>query len=154
MEKPIENYWSLRLADLKNALEANNFEVHIAENADAATKIVMEILPGTGAKSMSWGGSMTHIQIGLYRELKRYPGIEVIDTYPRKSPRRKSSNEKGDPFWQIFSSPEQRGNQDRKAGQSRYDRQQGSRHHFRPQERHYPCRTQKIVPDIEDAMIR
>ena len=65
-------------------LKQTTFEVHVAENADAATKIVMEILPRIGAKTMSWGGSMTHIQIGLYRELKHYPGIEVIDTYPRK----------------------------------------------------------------------
>lgn len=83
MEKPIENFWSLRLADVKDALEANNFEVHIAENVDAAKKIVREILPRTGAKSISWGGSMTHLQTGLYEELKNYPGLEVFDTYDK-----------------------------------------------------------------------
>ena len=57
MEKPIENYWSLRLADVKDALEANNFEVYIAANTDEAKKIVKEILPRTGAKSIAWGGS-------------------------------------------------------------------------------------------------
>ena len=86
MEKPIENFWSLRLADLKDALEANNFEVHIAENVDAAKKIVREILPRIGAKSMSWGGSMTYVQTGLYQELKDYPGIEVLDTYEKGLP--------------------------------------------------------------------
>ncbi|MGO9021254.1 MAG: lactate utilization protein [Syntrophobacteraceae bacterium] len=86
MEKPIENFWSLRLADLKDALEANNFEVHIAENADAAKKIVREILPKTGAKSISWGGSVTYVQTGLYQELKDYPGIEVLDTYEKGLP--------------------------------------------------------------------
>ncbi len=83
MEKPIENFWSLRLADLKDALEANNFEVHIAENAEAAKKIVKEIVPRTGAKSLSWGGSMTFAQTGLYQELKDYPGIEILDTYQK-----------------------------------------------------------------------
>ncbi|MGA2404775.1 MAG: LUD domain-containing protein, partial [Syntrophobacteraceae bacterium] len=83
MEKPIENFWSLRLADLKDALEANNFEVHIAENVDAAKKIVREIVPRTGAKSISWGGSVTYVQTGLYQELKDYPGIEVLDTYEK-----------------------------------------------------------------------
>ena len=83
MEKPIENFWSLRLADLKDALEANNFEVHIAENIDAAKKIVREILPRTGAKSISWGGSVTFVQTGLYEELKNYPGVEVLDTYDK-----------------------------------------------------------------------
>jgi L-lactate utilization protein LutB len=86
MEKPIENFWSLRLADLKDALEANNFEVHIAENVDAAKKIVRELLPRIGAKSMSWGGSMTYVQTGLYQELKDYPGIEVLDTYEKGLP--------------------------------------------------------------------
>ena len=86
MEKPIENFWSLRLADLKDVLEANNFEVHIAENVDSAKKIVREILPRTGAKSISWGGSMTYVETGLYQELKGYPGIEVLDTYEKGIP--------------------------------------------------------------------
>ena len=83
MEKPIENFWSLRLADVKDALEANSFEVHIAENVDAAKKIVREILPRTGAKSISWGGSVTHVETGMYEELKNYPGLEVLDTYDK-----------------------------------------------------------------------
>jgi L-lactate utilization protein LutB len=83
MEKPIESFWSLRLADLKDALETNNFEVHIAENVGAAKKIVKEILTATGAKSMSWGGSMTYVQTGIYQELKDYPGIEILDTYEK-----------------------------------------------------------------------
>ncbi|MGO9370782.1 MAG: LUD domain-containing protein, partial [Syntrophobacteraceae bacterium] len=83
MEKPIESFWSLRLADLKDALETNNFGVHIAENVDAAKKIVKEILSASGAKSMSWGGSMTYVQTGIYEELKDYPGIEILDTYEK-----------------------------------------------------------------------
>ena len=86
MEKPIENFWSLRLVDLKDALETNNFEVHIADNADSAKKIVREILTRTGAKSISWGGSVTYVQTGLYQELKDYPGIEVLDTYEKGVP--------------------------------------------------------------------
>jgi len=83
MEKPIENFWSLRLSDAKDALETNNFEVHIAENVDAAKKIIREIIPRTGAKSISWGGSLTHVETGLYEELKNYPGLEVLDTYDK-----------------------------------------------------------------------
>jgi L-lactate utilization protein LutB len=86
MEKPIENYWSLRLASLKDVLEANKFEVHIAENADAAKKIVKEIIPATGAKSVSWGGSVTFVDTGLYQEVKNYPGLEVLDTYEKGVP--------------------------------------------------------------------
>lgn len=81
MDKPIENFWSLRLANLKETLEANNFEVHVAENIEAARKLVKdEILPKTGAKSISWGGSMTFVQSGLYDELKACSGMEVLDT--------------------------------------------------------------------------
>jgi L-lactate utilization protein LutB len=86
MENPIENFWSLRFADLKDALEVNNFEVHIAENVDSAKKIVREILARIGAKSMSWGGSMTYVQTGLYQELKDSPGVEVLDTYQKGLP--------------------------------------------------------------------
>ena len=82
MEKPIENFWALRLANLKDELEANNFEVHIAENADAAKKIVREIFRD-GAKSISWGGSVTYVETGLYQELKDYPGLDVLDTYEK-----------------------------------------------------------------------
>ena len=83
MEKPIQNFWSIRLDSLKDTLEANNFEVHIAENAEAARKKVLEIIPGIEAKSMSWGGSMTFIQTGLYDELKNYPGVEILDTFQK-----------------------------------------------------------------------
>lgn len=82
MEKPIESYWSLRLASLKETLEANNFEAFIAENLEDARKIVRDrIIPKVNAKSMSWGGSMTFVQSGLYKELKDTAGVEVIDTY-------------------------------------------------------------------------
>ena len=36
MDKPVENWWRLRLTDLKTELEANNFEVHLADNGAAA----------------------------------------------------------------------------------------------------------------------
>jgi L-lactate utilization protein LutB len=60
MDKPVENYWEKRLSEVKKALEDNNFEVFVADNAADASKIVQEeILPKTGAKTVSWGGSMT-----------------------------------------------------------------------------------------------
>lgn len=84
MEKPIENFWTLRLDSLKEVLEGNNFAVYIADNTESAKKIVREdILPKIGAASMSWGGSMTFVQTGLYNELKDHPGMEVIDTYDK-----------------------------------------------------------------------
>ena len=57
MENPIAHYWQIRLTDLKEALEGNNFEVFMADNAVDAGHLVLEkILPKTGAKSGSWAG--------------------------------------------------------------------------------------------------
>ena len=84
MEKPIEHYWQTRLADIKDVLEANNFEVHRAENlADAKRIVLEEILPKTGAKSVSWGGSLTFMASGLYDAIKALPGVEVLDPYDK-----------------------------------------------------------------------
>ncbi len=82
MDNPVECFWSLRLAGLKETLEANNFEVYIARNREDAKKIVLDdILPKLAPKSMAWGGSMTFVQSGLYNELKNRPGVDVLDTY-------------------------------------------------------------------------
>jgi L-lactate utilization protein LutB len=91
MEKPIVNYWQGRLKELKEALEANNFEVFLADNGAEAKRIVQEeILPKTGAKTVSWGGSMTFTATGLHDALKSAAGLEVVDTFDKS----KSSEEK------------------------------------------------------------
>jgi L-lactate utilization protein LutB len=84
MDKPIENYWQIRLKEAKSALEANNFDVFLAEDLASARKIVLEqILPLTGARSVSWGGSMTFTTSGIYDAIKKMPGLEVLDTYDK-----------------------------------------------------------------------
>lgn len=85
MDDPIKNYWQMRLSDVKETLESNNFEVYVAESAGEAKKIVEEeIIPQTGAKSISWGGSMTFINSGLYQALKDRTDLEVLDTYDKR----------------------------------------------------------------------
>lgn len=87
MKRPIENYWDLRLKDVKVALEANNFEVFLADSAKTAGDLVeKEIIPKIGSKSISWGGSMTFMETGLYKTLKDGPEFDIIDTYDRKVP--------------------------------------------------------------------
>ena len=82
MDKPVENYWQKRLNEVKKALEDNNFEVFVADNTADAGKIVQEeILPKTGAKTVSWGGSMTFIATGLYNSIKDNPDMEILDTF-------------------------------------------------------------------------
>jgi len=88
MEKPIENYWALRLASAKIALEDNGFEVYLADNIEEAAEIVMkEIVSGADAKSLSWGGSMTFTGTGLYEKLRNDSRMEVIDTYEKDIPK-------------------------------------------------------------------
>jgi L-lactate utilization protein LutB len=85
MDKPIENYWKLRLADVKLALEANNFEVYLAEDTNQANTIVLEdLLPKLNPKTLSWGGSVTFTDSGLYRKLSENSDLEVLDTFDQK----------------------------------------------------------------------
>jgi L-lactate utilization protein LutB len=84
MDKPIENYWKTRLADLKEALDANNFETFVANNTKEAKTIVLEkIIPKTAPKSVSWGGSLTFIATELYDVLKNSDDLHVLDTYDK-----------------------------------------------------------------------
>ncbi len=85
MEKPAEFYWSLRLEEVKSALEKNNFEAFIAKDTETAKSIVEnEIIPQLKPKSISWGGSMTFTASGIYDSLKSKKDYEIIDTYDRK----------------------------------------------------------------------
>jgi hypothetical protein len=84
MDKPIENYWRIRLNDLKEVLEGNNFEVSIAKDSADARNIVLEqILPVTGARSVSWGGSATFLATGLYEAIKEKSDLDILDTYDK-----------------------------------------------------------------------
>ena len=85
MDKPLEHYWTKRLADLQQTLEANNFEVHTAADAAAAQRVVMdEILPKCAARSVGWGGSMTVAGTGLYQAVKARTDIEMVDTLDKQ----------------------------------------------------------------------
>ncbi|MEA1969686.1 MAG: LUD domain-containing protein, partial [Thermodesulfobacteriota bacterium] len=71
MKNPVDNYWNLKLAMVKENLEKNNFEPFIAESAENAKDIALnEIIPGLNVKSVSWGGSMTFVSTGLFHALK------------------------------------------------------------------------------------
>jgi L-lactate utilization protein LutB len=84
MDKPIDNYWMLRLAELKTALEANNFEVYLTSDAREAYKTVLEnIMPPLKANSVSWGGSITFVDTGLYQQLSADSDLEVLDTFDK-----------------------------------------------------------------------
>jgi len=92
MENAAGNYRNKRLDDLRERLEANNFEAFVAADASEAKGLVLDkILPETGAKSVSWGGALTFTATGLYHEIKEMDGLQVIDTF-----------EKGMPFEEVL----------------------------------------------------
>jgi L-lactate utilization protein LutB len=77
-----EGYWSKRLQCCQKALEANGFEAFVAKNPQSAKAIVLEqILPATGAKTVSWGDSLTLGATGLLDAFSRRPDITLIRTF-------------------------------------------------------------------------
>jgi L-lactate utilization protein LutB len=84
MDNPIDEYWNIRLQRAQKALEANNFDVYIADNKDLAKKIAYEtIIPASAPQTISWGGSMTFVGTRLYEALKNDPRYTVLDTYDK-----------------------------------------------------------------------
>jgi len=84
MEHPMHDYWITRLKQVGAAFEANNFEVHVTENAEAARDLVaFTLLPAIAPKSISWGGSMSFVATGLFHELKDRPDLEVLNTFDK-----------------------------------------------------------------------
>ena len=87
MDRFLENYWEVRLGHLKEELEANNFEVYFAADGAEAKKIVQEeIVPKTGAKRISWGGSKTATDMGLIQALKEDTNLEFLDPFEKEIP--------------------------------------------------------------------
>lgn len=85
MDNPMENYWQKRLEYVKEQFENNHFEVYVAETCEKARALVLDvILPKIEAKSISWGGSATFVQTGLYDALKTAWGMEILDTYDKR----------------------------------------------------------------------
>lgn len=84
MDNPKSVYWNLRLGALRLALEENGFEAHVAETAGEARKLVLDtIIPSLNPASVSWGGSMSMVETGLYDALKNSENMEVLDTFDK-----------------------------------------------------------------------
>ena len=82
MRDPITSFWNLRLEAVKANLEKNHFEVHIAADREVASTLVSDtLLPQIAPQTLSWGGSKTFVETGLYDRLKAHVGMTVLDTY-------------------------------------------------------------------------
>jgi L-lactate utilization protein LutB len=80
MDQPVEMYWKIKLNETKEQLEANNFEVTIAAGiSDAKTIVLEKLIPQLKPQRISWGGSMTFVDSGLYQALKDAKDMEVVD---------------------------------------------------------------------------
>ncbi len=88
MANPIDQYWNLRLETVKQNLEKNNFEVFLADDAKQARAIASEkIIPNLDIESVSWGGSMSFVDSGLFQELKDREDITVLNTFDKSLPK-------------------------------------------------------------------
>ncbi|RPI79733.1 MAG: lactate utilization protein [Desulfobacteraceae bacterium] len=82
MDDPREHYGRLRLEKCRQALEKNHFEAYIAETPAAAKEIILgQILPKIGARTASWGDSMTLQAVGILDELRSNPEIDFLETF-------------------------------------------------------------------------
>lgn len=84
MSTDVDKYWRIRLEGIKESLEDNNFEAFVAQDsAEAANRTLKEIIPRINPGSVSWGGSATFKETGLYDSLKNRDDIKVIDTFDK-----------------------------------------------------------------------
>lgn len=83
-----DSLWKTRLESCKSALEANNFDVYIAETPLHACEIFKDdILPSLTVKSVSWGDSMTLHSTGILSYLASKPEYNIIKTFEEGIPR-------------------------------------------------------------------
>jgi len=79
--KLIEHH-KARLDETAKALIKNNFAAHVVDTAQDAKNLVMgTLIPGFKPESVSFGGSMTIVDSGIYESVKAMPGVKIFDTY-------------------------------------------------------------------------
>ncbi|BHH85278.1 lactate utilization protein [Desulforhopalus sp. 52FAK] len=88
MEQPIEHFWQLRLQQMKEQLDGNNFETFIVKDKKAAAQLIeQEIIPAVKPKSLSYGGSMTLKATGVLDAIAGMDDVEMlIPDDPKMSP--------------------------------------------------------------------
>lgn len=84
MSSEVDIFWKIKLSRIKENLEENNFRCFVAQTKEQAKDTVLnEIIPEINPGSISWGGSATFKDTGLYDALKNKQGINIIDTYDK-----------------------------------------------------------------------
>jgi hypothetical protein len=84
MDNPIDTYWNIRLQKAQKTLEANHFDVYLADTKDLAKKLAYDtIIPAIAPQTISWGGSVSFVDTRLYEALKNDPRFTILDTYDK-----------------------------------------------------------------------
>ncbi len=84
----LSRFWKEKLEKLGTVLEKNNFEVLLCENLSHAKELFFErLLPEISPESISFGGSLTVVESGIYSSLKEDGRYKIIDTYDWTLPR-------------------------------------------------------------------
>jgi L-lactate utilization protein LutB len=84
MSSEVDKFWWIRLGQIRANLEENNFQCFLAKDAIEARDIVLnDILTKIRPTSISWGGSATFKDTGLYDALKENRDMEVLDTFDK-----------------------------------------------------------------------
>lgn len=80
----IEQIWSLRLAEVAEALRGNNFKVDILENLEEAVAFFKdELLPFLNPETVGVAGSETVTHSGVYQVLQESSGITFLNPYEK-----------------------------------------------------------------------
>lgn len=88
----LDVFWRNRLAKAQEALEKNNFEVHVAGSLDQARQVVLSrIVPASGAGLISWGWSMTLHASGILEELRKQKGLTLLDPFDKNAGREENA---------------------------------------------------------------
>lgn len=84
MSNEIDKFWWIRLDLIRKNLEENNFECFLAKDVqEARDKVLNDLIPRIRPSSISWGGSATFKDTGLYDILKESQDMEVLDTFDK-----------------------------------------------------------------------
>ncbi|WP_320172718.1 lactate utilization protein [Maridesulfovibrio sp.] len=85
--KPVQTFWDIKLGEIKEVFEDNGYETSVVKSQKAAASLVLDkIIPKMKPKSISFGGSMTVVDSGLYDQIKKLQKVNVIDTYDVNPP--------------------------------------------------------------------
>ena len=85
--KPIQTFWDIKIGEIKEVFEDNGYETYVVKSQKAASSLVLDkIIPKMKPKSISFGGSMTVVESGLYDNIKKLQKVKVIDTYDVNPP--------------------------------------------------------------------